>query len=478
MGQQNDVASQPATALAESIRQRSLSPVEAVEAALGRIERLNPTYNAYLTVCDEEARAAAVAAERAVIDGDALGPLHGVPVSVKDLLYTSGIRTTGGSLLYQDFTPDFDTPLVTRLREAGAIILGKTNTPEFGLIPTTENKLGEPCRNPWDPARTSGGSSGGAAAAAALGLGELHVGSDGGGSIRIPSSFCGVFGIKPTIGRVPPYTKAWGGYGAWPSMSQAGPIARTVEDAALLLDVIAGPAPGDPFALPAADSSFRPRERDRLELKVAWTPDFGWATVDPEVRKICEAAALAFRDLGCEVDEVHPEVDESTIGRAFLPIALAGDAAVHEGLNKEQRDLLTDYAAQFLEAGTKVTAIQYVHAEQQRVRLWQTFDEFLARYDLLLTPVLATPAFPIGRPPTVIDGKQVRPMAWTPFTMICNLTGQPAASLPCGRTSEGLPVGLHMIARAFRERTILEAAFAFQRAHPWGDEWPKESSAK
>ena len=478
MGQQNDVTSQPATVLAESIRQRSLSPVEVVEAALARIERLNPVYNAYLTVCDEEARAAAVAAERAVTDGDTLGPLHGVSVSVKDLLYTAGIRTTGGSLLYQDFTPDFDTPLVARLREAGAIILGKTNTPEFGLIPTTENRLGEPCRNPWDTSCTSGGSSGVAAAAAALGMGALHVGSDGGGSIRIPSSFCGLFGIKPTTGRVPPYTKAWGGYGAWPSMSQAGPIARTVEDAALLLDVIAGPAPGDPFALPASDSSFRPRERDRLRLKVAWTPDFGWATVDPEVRKICEAAALAFQDLGCEVDEVHPEVDQSMIGRAFAPLALAGDGAVHAGLSSEQRELLTDYAAQFLEAGTKITAIQYVQAEQQRVRLWQTFDEFLARYDLLLTPVLATTAFPIDNPPTVIDGKQVRPLAWTPFTMICNLTGQPAASLPCGRTSAGMPVGLHMIARAFRERTILEAALAFQRAHPWQDEWPKEPSAK
>ncbi|MCH7838464.1 MAG: hypothetical protein IIC26_08150 [Chloroflexi bacterium] len=180
---------------------------------------------------------------------------------------------------------------------------------------------------------------------------------------------------------------------------------------------------------------------------------------------------------GDNIDRVI-DVDQSPIGSAFAPLALAGDGAVHAGLSSEQRELLTDYAAQFLEAGTKVTAIQYVQAEQQRVRLWQTFDEFLARYDLLLTPVLATPAFPIDNPPTVIDGKQVRPLAWTPFTMICNLTGQPAASLPCGRTSAGLPVGLHMIARAFRERTILEAALAFQRAHPWQDEWPKEPSAK
>ena len=473
----SDIHEQPAFAIAEAIRQRSVSPVEVVDAFLARIERLNPSYNAYLTVCYDEARAAASQATEALAQGGTLGPLHGVPVSVKDLLYTKAIRTTGGSLVFDQFVPDFDTPLVTRLREAGAIILGKTNTPEFGVIPTTENKLGEPCRNPWDRNRTSGGSSGGAAVATALGLAALHVGTDGGGSIRIPSSFCGVFGLKPTMGRVPMYNKEWGGFGAWPTMAQAGPMARTVEDAALLLDIIAGPALGDPFALPSADGSFQPRERDRLDLRIAWSPDFGYAAVNPEVRAVCEAAVRQLADLGCEVEETHPALDEATIGRTFLTIASAGDAAAFGSLLDERRDSLNDYTAAFIEAGRKVTATQYVEAERRRMRIWRTMDEFLSRYDLLVTPVLATAAFPIGQPPRTIDGKQVGPVAWTPFTMICNLAGQPAASVPCGWTSGGLPVGLHLIARAFHERTILDAALGMERARRWQERAPVEAPA-
>jgi len=465
----------PATVLAERIRKRDVSPVEAVDEALARIDRLNPTYNAYLTVCHDEARAAAKAAEGALSRDDEVGPLHGVPISVKDLLYTKGIRSTGGSLVYKDFVPEVDTPLVTRIREAGAIIVGKTNTPEFGVIPTTENRLGEPCRNPWDPERTSGGSSGGAAVAAALGLGSLHIGTDGGGSVRIPASCCGVFGIKPTNGRVPPYTHQWGGYGGWPSLSQAGPIARTVADAALLLDVIAGPAGGDPFAIPKYSGSLMPRERDKLGLKIAWSPDLGFAAVDPEVRKLCESAARAFEDLGCDVEEADIKIDPGQAARAFAPIAMGADLAVHQELLDHHADKLTDYARNFLTAAREVTAARYVQAEQERVAIWQTFDGLLSRYDLLLTPTLATPAFPIGQPPTEVDGREVRPTATTQFTMIFNLTGQPAASVPCGFTSGGLPVGLHMIARAFRERTLLEAAQAYSNARPWGGDWPPDS---
>ena len=465
----------PASELAERIRDRSVSPVEAVDAALARIDELNPRYNAYLTVCHDGARAGAKVAERAITNGDELGPLHGVPVSVKDLLYTKGIRSTGGSLVYQDFIPDTDAPLVARLRDAGAIIIGKTNTPEFGIIPTTENRLGEPCRNPWDSTRTTGGSSGGAAASAALGLGSLHIGSDGGGSIRIPSSLCGVFGIKPTLGRVPPYTKEWGGYGGWPTLSQAGPIARSVDDAALLLDVIAGPEPGDPFAIPPAPGSFRPRTTEQLGLKVAWSPDLGWAAVDPEIRAICEAAARCFQDLGCQVEEADPGVAGDALLAAFGPIAAGGDAAIHEELLAEHQSDLTDYTERFLRGGLKVSAARYVRAEQTRTAIWQAFDEFLSRYDLLLTPTLATAAFPIGEPPTSIDGVEARGNAWTPFTMMCNLTGQPAASVPCGWTSQALPVGLHVISRAFREKLIFQAARSFEEAHPWADRWPADA---
>ncbi len=467
------IMAMPAVELAQRIRNREVSPVDAVDAALARIERYNPAHRAYLTVCADEARAAAIAAEQAVTAGGELGPLHGVPISIKDLLYTKDLRSTGGSRVYEDFVPDFDTPLVARIRAAGAIILGKTNTPEFGVIPTTENRLGEPCANPWDTTRTSGGSSGGAATSAALGLGSLHVGTDGGGSIRIPSSLCGVFGIKPTVGRVPAYTKRWGGYGGWPSLSQAGPISRSVDDAGLLLDVMAGPAEGDPFAIPASSESFRPADIVKLSLRVAWTPDMGFAAVDPEVRELCEAAVGVFEELGCSVEEACPPISGAELVKAFGPIAAGADAATHESLLDEHPGELTEYVTTFLEGGRKVLASDYVRAEQRRVGVWEKFNAFLLQYDLLLTPTLATAAFPIGEPSSLIDGKEVRPTSWTPFTMVCNLTGQPAASVPCGFTSEGLPVGLHVIARAFREKTILTAAQAFAKARPWADRWPQ-----
>ncbi len=472
----DDLCYLPATEVARAVRARELSPVELTEAAFARIERLNPVYNAYLTMCHDEARAAAKEADAAVTRGDALGPLHGVPVSIKDILFLKGVRATGGSLAYKDFVPDTDAPVARRIRDAGAIILGKTNTPEFGVIPTTENRLGDACRNPWDPARTTGGSSGGAGAAAALGMGYLHLGTDGGGSIRIPSSFCGVFGLKPTHGRVPPYTKGWGGFGGWPTLAQAGPMTRYVEDAALLLEVMAGPEPGDPFALPQHEGAFIPRERDRLGLRVAWSPDLGYATVDPEVRALCEAAARTFAELGCEVEDAAPEIDDASVTGAFLPIAAASDLATHSELFDERPDDLCEYTRQFFTIGKQVTGEQFVKGERLRAQVWRTMDAFLADYDLLLTPVLATPAFPIDQPPSVIDGKKVRPMGWTPFTMICNLTGQPAASVPCGFTSAGLSVGLHVIARAFREQTILDAAHAFQRARPWQERRPAEAA--
>jgi len=354
------------------------------------------------------------------------------------------------------------------------VILGKTNTPEFGVTAITENRLGPPCANPWDTSRTPGGSSGGAGVAAALGLGALHLGTDGGGSIRIPASFCGVFGIKPTFGRVPPYTKAWGGYGAWPTLSQAGPMTRYVEDAALMLDVMSGPVAGDPFAI-LRKVSLQSKPKERLRLKIAWTPDLGFAAVDPEVRALVERAARAFAELGCEVEEATPVIDDGQITSAFLPIAAAGDAAAHGELLDREADKLAEYTRPFIEAGRNVKATDVVIAEQRRLQIWRTFDEFLSRYDLLLTPVLATPAFPTGQPPEIIDGQQVRPFGWMPFTALFNLTGQPAASVPCGWTKAGLPVGLHIIARAFREQTILDASLAYQQARPWQDRRPQEA---
>jgi aspartyl-tRNA(Asn)/glutamyl-tRNA(Gln) amidotransferase subunit A len=277
---------------------------------------------------------------------------------------------------------------------------------------------------------------------------------------------------------VPTYNEYWGGFGAWPSLAQAGPMTRSVDDAALMLDVLAGPEAGDPFALPAPKESFRPQPRERLGLRVAWSPTMGWATVDPEVRAIAEAAARRFAELGCEVEEAAPALEYGTVVGAFAVLASASDAAAYGELLDSRPDDLCDYTRDFMQIGRSVTGEQYVKAERLRVQVWQAMDGFLSRYDLLLTPAVATPPFPIGEPPAVIDGEQLRPFAWTPFTTAANLSGQPAASLPCGWTKDGLPVGLQVMARAFRERTILEAALAFERAQPWAERRPPEPGGR
>ena len=270
----DDLAFMSATTMAGAIRARKLSPVEVTQTILDRIERLNPRLNAYLTVDADGAMRAARAAEQAVVDGAELGPLHGVPVSVKDLVCVQGLPTTFGSLLYRDNVPDHDAGAVERLRAAGAIVLGKTNTPEFGLMGTTENRLGDPCRNPWNLERTCGGSSGGAGSAVAAGLGPLAVGTDGGGSVRIPSAFCGIFGLKPSFGRVPHHSD----FGGWGGLSVTGPIARTVADAALMLDVMCGTHPEDAYSLPAPRRPFRRAMKGDLKgLRVAWSADMGYA---------------------------------------------------------------------------------------------------------------------------------------------------------------------------------------------------------
>ncbi|MBI2878907.1 MAG: amidase, partial [Candidatus Rokubacteria bacterium] len=286
----DDLCYLPATDLAAAIRAKALSPVEVVEAFLARIERLNPLLNAYCTLTAEAAREAAREAEAAVLAGRPLGALHGVPVSIKDLIITRGVRTTWGSKIHEDHVPEEDAPAVERLRAAGAILLGKTNTPELGWRGSTDNLIFGPTRNPWDPGRTAGGSSGGAAAAVAAGLGPLAVGTDGGGSIRIPASFCGIYGLKPSFGRVPIYPAS-----AAEALSHAGPMTRTVADAALMLEVLAGPDERDRNSLPADGARYaRAIEDDLRGLRVAWSPDLGYAAVDPEVRALAEAAARRF----------------------------------------------------------------------------------------------------------------------------------------------------------------------------------------
>ena len=297
----------PALELGKAIRAKKVSPVEVVDAVLARIERLNPTLNAYCTVTAAAARAAAKEAEATVMRGEVLGTLHGIPVSIKDLVATKGMRTTHGSKLYEQFIPDEDAPVVERLKRAGAIILGKTNTPEFGHKAITDNLIFGPSRNPWSLEHTPGGSSGGAAAAVATGLGPLAVGTDAGGSIRIPSSCCAIFGLKPTLGLVAMAPT----YGGLETLSHTGPMTRTVRDAALMLSAMVGAEPRDMSSLPAMETDYLAGlDRGIQGLRVAWSPDWGYAAVDPQVRQLTAAAAQRFADLGCHVEEAHPGFDD------------------------------------------------------------------------------------------------------------------------------------------------------------------------
>ncbi len=457
----------PAADLAAAIRAKKLSPVEVVETFLARIERLNPLINAYCTVTAEAARRAAKAAEAAVSSGAPLRPLHGVPVSIKDLITTRGIRTTWGSKIYEQHVPEEDAPAVERLTRAGAILLGKTNTPEMGWRGSTDNLIFGPTRNPWDLGRTAGGSSGGAAAVVAAGLGPLAVGTDGGGSIRIPSSFCGVYGLKPSFGRVPVYPAS-----AAEALSHIGPITRTVRDAALMLDVLAGPDERDRNSLPADGGSYlRALDGDLRGLRVAWSPTLGYAAVDPEVRAIAEAAARRFADLGCEVEETDPGFADPHA--AWLTLFYGGIGTRLEGHLPEWRDRIDPGLLKIVENARGLTAFQFVQALFDRAAFWDTARRFFGRYDLLLTPSIAVPPFELGIVgPSEVAGQPIGPMGWTPFTYPFNLTGQPAASVPCGWTAESLPVGLQIVGRRYAEATVLRASAAFEAACPWADRRP------
>jgi aspartyl-tRNA(Asn)/glutamyl-tRNA(Gln) amidotransferase subunit A len=394
-----------------------------------------------------------------------------VPVSVKDLVFSRGIRTTGGSKRYESFVPEQDAIVVERLKAAGAIVLGKTNTPESGWVAVTDNPLFGPTRNPWNRERTSGGSSGGAAAAVALGMGPLAVGSDGGGSIRIPSSFCGVFGLKPSLGRVPD----WPGFPhLWEGLSVVGPITRTVRDAALMMEVIAGRDDRDHFSLPEVRPAYRPlMEGVVTGLKVAWSPDLGYAIVEPKVLRVAEAAASAFSRLGCMVEQASP--DAASPQESFSTVVGACLAAELRDELPRWRDKMEPALVTFVERSRDISAVDYIKARIKNLEYRNRMQAFFAKYDLLLTPTVAVPAFEVGSfGPREIAGKRVPPIGWMPFTYPFNITGQPAASVPCGWTEDGLPIGLQIVGRRFEDGTVLKAAVAFERAFPWADRWPPD----
>ena len=466
MSNNDDLAFTPTTELRALIASGEVSPVEVTEEYLGRIDRLDSRLNSYLTVTADHAIDSAREAEAVVARGDDLGPLHGVPISIKDLELTRGIRTTGGSVAFADRVPDEDSAVVERVRAAGAVILGKTNTPEFGLLGHTQNLLGDHCRNPWNTDRTTGGSSGGAGAAVAAGLCSLATGSDGGGSIRIPSSFCGVYGIKPTQHRVPMYAGA-ASMGVFNMFSQSGPMTRTVADSAVLLQVMAGP---DPRYFPSLRDTpadyLAATERGVDGLRLAWSPDFGFGAVDPEVVEITSRAARVFEDLGCELGDAELVLDEPF--DAFWTLFCGVVHGRYTAVLDRHRDKLTNYALECIERGESLRASDYISALGYVDVLKAQFDDVFERYDLLLSPVMAVPAFPVGSPPGEIDGRSVDAFAGAfPFTYPINMIGHPAASVPCGMSSDGLPIGLHIVGRAGDEAMVLAASAAFERARPW-----------
>jgi aspartyl-tRNA(Asn)/glutamyl-tRNA(Gln) amidotransferase subunit A len=457
-----------ATELAGLIRRRKVSPVEVIDDVLDRIARLNPQLNAFVTVTADEARRAARAAERTLgRRRPTLGPLHGVPFSVKDLVITKGVRTTFGTPLFGDNVPTEDAPMVSRLKAAGAIMLGKTNTPTFGWLGATHNLLFGATRNPWNLERTPGGSSGGASAAVAAGLGPLGVGTDGGGSIRIPASFAGIFGHKPSYGRIPTYPAS----AAW-SVSHIGPMTRTVADAALMMQVCAGPDERDPYSLPREGVDYVRAIRGGVKgYRVAYAEDLGnLSAVDPEVRQAAARAARAFRELGCRVEVVAPRWPSP--GECWFEI-FCGGLATRLLPYQDRKDDIEPGLHAIIGATAANPPSRYVQAWFDRLAWWQHPRAFFERYDLLLTPTVACPPFALGLDhPASIAGKPVPPYGWLPYTYPFNLTGQPAASVPCGFTRDGLPIGLQIVGRRFDDATVLRAAAAFERARPWANARP------
>ena len=468
-----DMAFAPATELSRLIQSKEVSIVELVELFYQRIDSINPRLNAYLALCQDQALDQARSAQDAVQRGDSLGLLHGIPISVKDLEVTKGIPTTLGSAVFRDRTPDIDSVVVERIKQAGAIILGKTNTPEFGLSGTTENKVSDPCRNPWNTERTPGGSSGGAAAALASGLCTLATGSDGGGSIRIPASFSGVFGIKPSQGRVPRY----GGYGrpAANQFSQSGPLSRTVGDAALLLQVLSGEDPRDPTCMRETTPDFSADLDNGVRgWRIAWSPDLGYAGVDPEVVRITSEAAQVFQALGAEVEEPQLVVEDPF--PAFWDAFATAAYTSYGHLLPEHTEEFTDYGLRSLQHGASVSGADLSRALLRVDLLRRQMENLFDRYDLLLTPTMAVSAFPIEQRPGVIGGKTVEPFwGYLPFTFPINMTGQTASSVPCGFSADGMPIGLHLVGPHGSEAKVLQASAAFEQARPWSQKRPPVS---
>jgi amidase len=454
-----------ATELVRRIRAKELSTREVMEAHLAQIERINPKVNAIVTLLPEKAIHQAIATDEGLAQGREVGPLHGLPVAHKDLVSTRGIRTTSGSLLFKDFIPDEDALIVERLKKAGVITIGKTNTPEFGAGSQTYNEVFGETLNPYDLSKTCGGSSGGAAVALACGMISIADGSDMGGSLRNPASFCNVVGFRPSPGRVP----TWPDLVGWFPLTVEGPMARTVEDTALMLSVISGPDPRSPIAITEPGSLFaRPLERDFKGVRVAWSRDLGGLPVDPRVTAVIEGQRHAFESLGCLVEDCEPDLTGADeifkVWRAWRFELAFGE------LLQTHRDKLKDTVIWNIQEGMRLTGPQIGAAERRRTELYHRVRKFMETYEFLILPVSQMPPFDVNeRWLTEINGvKMDTYIDWMKSCYYITVTGLPAISVPCGFTPEGLPVGVQIVGRHQDDLGVLQLAHAFEQAtHFW-----------
>jgi amidase len=466
-----DLTFAPAVELLRLYRARKASPLEVMQAVLGRIDAVNPHVNAIVTLARDAALWEARRVTAALKRNATLPPLFGVPVGIKDITPTRGLRTTHGSKLFEDHIPDEDALAVERLRAAGAIVIGKTNTPEFAFGPNTVNTVFGATRNPWNLERTAGGSSGGSAAALATGMCPLAEGTDLGGSLRGPASFCGVVGFRTTPGLVPRHPSVL----AWDSYSVEGPMARTVADTALMLSVMAGPDDRAPLSydVDAGEFTRAVKTASVRGWRIAWTPDLdGLVLVSQEVREIVERAVGVFRSLGARIETACPDVSDVPeivrLTRGFLMVARHADKL------PEHRAVLQPGLVENTEQGLALSPREIAEGELLRSRQWQRVREFLTPRDIWLMPTMAVPAFPIDHPHVMeIDGRPVgKAMQRSFLTYMVSVLGLPAISIPCGFTRDGLPVGLQIVGKRRGESAVLRAAAAFEAAHPWADAIP------
>lgn len=460
-----------ATTLAALIRGGEVSAQELMQAAIDRMAQRESQIQAFCTATPELAlqQAAAIDARRA--RGETLGALAGVPLAVKDLICTAGVKTTSGSAAYADFIPEDDDITVERLLAADAVLLGKTTAPEFGYSGVGHNPLFPSPRNPWDLSKTPGGSSAGSGAALAARLCPIALGSDGGGSVRIPAAHCGVFGLKASMGRVPLWPgcrdERYPGVSSWESLEHIGPMTRTVRDSALMMSVMAGPDMRDRHSIPCSDIDWLASLNKPLSgLRIAFSADFGYIAVDPEVRDVVTQAARRFaRELGAELDEVDPGIADEGATFAAL-VAFESDLTGMRQMHTELGAKMSPHLAAMLQRDWR--AETFTDANTMRKKLCNQMWRFMQRYDLLLSPTLAVPPFPLNmQGPEIIDGRMVRSDHWLSFCFPFNFTGQPAASVPAGFTASGLPIGMQIVGRHLDDGLVLAASAAFERIQPW-----------